>query len=106
MLHYADDPAQVIAEAARVLRPGGRLIVADFAPHALEYLRSEQAHRRLGFSDSEVQGWCRAAGLEPQQVVRLPGNPLTVVLWVADRPAEAGGASAKANARVSQGVVS
>lgn len=105
VLHYAGDPAQVIAEAARVLRPGGRLIIADFAPHALEYLRTEQAHRRLGFSDGEVQGWCRAAGLEPRQVVRLPGDPLTVVLWVADRPADSGAATAKsANARVSQGV--
>lgn len=104
VLHYADDPAQVIAEAARVLRPGGRLVIADFAPHAVEYLRTEQAHRRLGFSDSEVQGWCRAAGLEPKQVVRLPGDPLTVVLWVADCPAAAGKATAKADdARVSQG---
>ena len=89
VLHYADDPALVIGEAARVLRPGGRLIVADFAPHELEFLRTEHAHRRLGFSDAEVEGWFRAAGLVPQQPVRLPGDPLTVVLWSADRPNEA-----------------
>lgn len=89
VLHYADDPAQVIAEAARVLRPGGRLIVADFAPHELEFLRTEHAHRRLGFSDGEVQGWFQAAGLVPETPIRLPGDPLTVVIWAADRPGEA-----------------
>lgn len=97
VLHYADDPALVIAEAARVLRPGGRLIVVDFAPHDLEFLRTEHAHRRLGFSDGEVQGWFRAAGLAPRTAVRLPGDPLTVVLWVADRPGEASPAVVKAS---------
>ncbi|MGE0724688.1 MAG: ArsR/SmtB family transcription factor, partial [Alphaproteobacteria bacterium] len=48
VLHYLDDPAEAIAEAARVLRPGGRLVVVDFAPHELEQLRADHAHRRLG----------------------------------------------------------
>jgi ArsR family transcriptional regulator len=100
VLHYADDPALVIAEAARVLRPGGRLVVADFAPHELEFLRTEHAHRRLGFSDAEVEGWFRAAGLEPQTPVRLPGEPLTVVLWAADRPVEVRTAAVEAPARL------
>src|SRR6185437_2913248 len=58
VLHYAERPAQVIAEAARVLRPEGRLVIVDFAPHDLEFLRTEHAHRRLGFGDAEVVAWC------------------------------------------------
>lgn len=86
VLHYADRPAAALAEAARVLRPGGTLVVVDFAPHALESLRDEHAHRRLGFADADVEGWSRAAGLEPQPPRRLPGDPLTVVIWTARRP--------------------
>jgi ArsR family transcriptional regulator len=86
VLHYADRPAAAIAEAARVLRPKGKLVLVDFAPHALEFLREEHAHRRLGFADAEVAEWCCAAGLVPQAPRRLPGDPLTVVIWVAHRP--------------------
>src|SRR5882724_9593813 len=85
VLHFAEDPARVIAEAARVLRPGGRLLIVDFAPHALERLRSEHAHRRLGFADDEVNKWCRAAGLRPEPVQHLPGKQLTVSIWQALR---------------------
>jgi ubiquinone/menaquinone biosynthesis C-methylase UbiE len=85
VLHYADRPAAVLAEAARVLRPNGLLVVVDFAPHALEFLRDEHAHRRLGFADSDVAQWCDAAGLEPEPPRRLPGDPLTVVIWTAHR---------------------
>jgi ubiquinone/menaquinone biosynthesis C-methylase UbiE len=85
VLHYAERPAAVIAEAGRVLRPEGRLVIVDFAPHGLEFLRSEHAHRRLGFADAEVTAWCVAAGLEPEPARLLPGNPLTVALWQARR---------------------
>jgi ArsR family transcriptional regulator len=85
VLHYADRPAAAITEAARVLRPGGVLVLVDFAPHALEFLREEQAHRRLGFADAEVEEWCRDAGLVPAPTRYLPGDPLTVAIWTAYR---------------------
>ncbi|MGY8993436.1 MAG: ArsR/SmtB family transcription factor [Rhodospirillales bacterium] len=86
VLHFAEHPSHVIAEAARVLRPGGRLLVADLAPHQLDHLRGEHEHRRLGFSNDEVSGWFTAAGLMPGTPRALPGDPLTVVVWSADRP--------------------
>lgn len=84
VLHFADNPAGALAEAARVLRPGGRLVLVDFAPHDLEFLRDEQAHRRLGFAPTEVTAWCAAAGLQPSEPLRLVGDALTVLLWSAD----------------------
>ena len=78
-------PAHYIAEAARILRPNGILVLVDFAPHTLEFLREEHAHRRLGFTDSEVAEWCSAAGLQGLRPRRLPGDPLTVVIWTARR---------------------
>jgi len=85
VLHYAEDPEGVLAETARILRPGGRLVVVDFAPHDLESLRVEHKHRRLGFSDAEIVGWCRLASLACTPHRRLPGDPLTVTLWTATR---------------------
>ena len=95
VLHYLDDPASAIAEAARTLRPGGSLLVVDFAPHNLEFLRSECAHRRLGFTDTEVTNWCGAAGLRNVTVSHLmPGaedadKQLTVTLWTAQQNPDA-----------------
>ncbi len=87
VLHFGETPAAAIAEAARVLRPGGRLLVADFAAHAVEDLRDTHAHRWLGFRDGDVRDWFLAAGLEPGEPVTLPGDPLTVVVWPAEQPA-------------------
>lgn len=93
VLHYAEDPAAAIAEAARVLRPRGRLAVVDFAPHELANLREGHAHRHLGFADQDVAKWCRNAGLTPMKGEHLAGKPLTVTLWMARRPANAAGAA-------------
>ncbi|MCY7271936.1 MAG: metalloregulator ArsR/SmtB family transcription factor [Sphingomonas bacterium] len=86
VLHYALAPSAAIAEAARVLRPGGRLLVVDFAAHEREDLRIADAHLRLGFSDEAIAGWFAAAGLEPDLVEHLPGGELTVTLWRGVKP--------------------
>jgi ArsR family transcriptional regulator len=87
VLHYLEDPAAAIAEAARVVRPGGLLVIVDFAPHQREELREQHAHRRLGFRESEVAGWCAQAGLTPDAATQLPGKDLTVTIWSANRAA-------------------
>lgn len=87
VLHFADAPAQAIAEAARVLAPAGRLLVVDFARHDHEELRARHAHVRLGFDDSQVSNWMRAAKLEPRVVEHLRGGELTVTLWLGTRVA-------------------
>ena len=81
VLHYAHAPADAIAEAARVLGPGGTLLVVDFAAHDREELRARDAHLRLGFADEMMAGWFAAAGLEIDQVEHLKGGELTVTLW-------------------------
>jgi ArsR family transcriptional regulator len=81
VLHYAHTPAVAIAEAARVLAPGGKLLVIDFAAHEREELRATDAHIRLGFEDEMMGGWFSAAGLEVDQIQHLKGGELTVTLW-------------------------
>jgi ubiquinone/menaquinone biosynthesis C-methylase UbiE/DNA-binding MarR family transcriptional regulator len=86
VLHFLDNPAAAVLEAARTLKPGGRLLIVDFARHQLEFLRTEFAHRRLGFTDDEVMSWCRAAGLVDPNVRHLSASAksadkLTVSLW-------------------------
>jgi ArsR family transcriptional regulator len=81
VLHYAHAPADAIAEAARVLAPGGTLLVIDFAAHDREELRARDAHLRLGFADEVMAGWFTASGLEVNHVEHLKGGQLTVTLW-------------------------
>jgi ubiquinone/menaquinone biosynthesis C-methylase UbiE len=86
VLHYAQNPAAAVAEAARLLAPGGRLLIADFAAHEREELRSRDAHVRLGFADESVLRYLAEAGLEGEVVEHLEGGELTVTIWLGRQP--------------------
>ena len=91
VLHYLGEPAAAVAEAARLVAPGGKLLIIDFAPHDLEFLRAEHRHRRLGFFDNEIERWAAAGGLPKVTAVTLPpAGPggLTVKVWVAEHKSE------------------
>lgn len=95
ILHFLSDPSLAIREAARVLAPGGKLLIVDFAPHELEFLRTEEAHERLGFAHEQINGWLSDAGLVVKTVRDLTRDPgvdadiLTVTMWLAERPVDA-----------------
>lgn len=86
VLHFMSQPASALAEAARLLAPGGRMLIVDFAPHDREELRARDAHARLGFSDDQIAGWLAAAGLALGRTDTLDGGELTVKLWLGHRP--------------------
>ncbi len=85
LLHYAQQPAAAVAEAARLLAPGGRLLIVDFAPHDREELRSRDAHARLGFADDVMLKYLDSAGLAARVVEHLEGGELTVTIWAGER---------------------
>ena len=91
VLHFLDDPQRAISEASRLLAPGGQVLVADFGPHELEELRDAHAHRRLGFTDDDMQMMMQQAGLMPQPAIQLSSDThqLTVALWQAEKPKQA-----------------
>jgi ArsR family transcriptional regulator len=91
VLHYLGEPAAAVAEAARLVASGGKLLIVDFAPHDLEFLRAEHRHRRLGFFDNEIERWAAAGGLGQLTAITLPpasAGGLTVKIWVAEHAAE------------------
>lgn len=85
VLHYAQEPDQALAEAARVCRPGGMIVIVDLATHEREELRQRHAHTRLGFSDEQMLEWFTTNGLLPTMPVALPGKGLTTKIWLSKR---------------------
>ena len=85
VLHFADDPLAAIRETARILRPDGIVIVIDFLPHKNEKLREEHAHRRLGFSEEEINEWCRITDLKITTTKVMRGKELDLFIWVATK---------------------
>ncbi len=85
VLHFIDDVTGAVLEAARILAPGGTLLIADFAPHEIEDLRSTHQHRRLGFADADFDDGFARAGLRRVDTQHLAGDPLTVTVWRAEK---------------------
>ena len=84
-LQFVNDLPGVLTQVRRALKPGGSILIVDFAPHEIEAMRSQHAHRRLGLSEAQMQGWARGAGLDVAALTSFPNTNddegLTVCLW-------------------------
>lgn len=94
VLHFLPQPELAINEAARLLKPDGRLVIIDLAPHGLDYLREDHAHVRLGFSHEAMGEWLARAGLAVEQTLdvkpaKTGPNSLTVTIWLARQAGQA-----------------
>jgi len=88
VLHFLSDPGRAVAEAGRLLKTSGRLLIVDFAHHDLEIMREQYQHRRLGMLDEDMAAWLDAAGLTLSSSLSLPpriSNGLTVRIWLATK---------------------
>ena len=100
ILHFFSKPQEVCRQAARLLKPGGHLLIVDFAPHSNEQLRQDFAHQRLGFTETQIWTWLKAAGLKAKKHKQLSNtqstnthtspnqnalNLLSVSLWLAEK---------------------
>ncbi|MEL7189028.1 MAG: methyltransferase domain-containing protein, partial [Pseudomonadota bacterium] len=88
VLHFAQDPADPLAEAARVTKPGGQIAIVDFASHDREELRNAHAHARLGFTDKQMAQFLSNAGFKPSDPIALDGGELVVKIWIGTRQAD------------------
>jgi ubiquinone/menaquinone biosynthesis C-methylase UbiE len=88
VLHYAQAPERAIAEASRVLAPGGRLMIVDFASHDREELRTVHAHSRLGFSDESIERALGLVGLRLTHQKTLASGTLNVKIWLGEKSSE------------------
>jgi len=86
VLHYFNDPGQVLLKAGGQLATNGRILVVDFAPHNLEFLRENDAHRRLGLSEQQMAAWAKSADLQVEVFENFENQQgakgLTVCLWM------------------------
>lgn len=89
VLHFLEDPARAIRQVSRVLAPGGRFLIVDFAPHEMEFLRENHAHLRLGFPTEQVNEWLEDCGLVVRETRKLTPartkgkTALVVTIWLA-----------------------
>jgi ArsR family transcriptional regulator len=75
VLHHVEDPAAVVREMRRIVRPGGMAVVIDMAAHERQEYRQSMGHRHLGFAAGDMTGMLTAAGFDAPRLVHVPAEP-------------------------------